>query len=273
MRLRNALLDVRNSPRYTAYETRHPRVVRMLDRVAASAMTSVARPISLDGSVESRMRWIDRLRPRWIAIVRPRDEGIPSLFDDAPKLSSRHIEHCRVSADRYAMIAEHLPTGGVVAEVGTYRGEFSAYILETAKPETLHLIDMSFELLQREPLAEAIASGRVVLHEQDSSTALEQLPDASCDWIYIDADHRYAGVKRDVEVAKRKVKPGGALAFNDYIFWSHWDLVPVGVVQAVNELCVDDDWEFVAFALHGQMYCDVLLRRIADRTGEPTSPA
>jgi hypothetical protein len=34
-----------------------------------------------------------------------------------------------------------------------------------------------------------------------------------------------------------------------------------GVVQAVNEFALADDWELLYLALEPEMYCDVVLRR------------
>jgi len=80
--------------------------------------------------------------------------------------------------------------------------------------------------------------------------------------VYIDADHSYAGVKRDIAVAKEKVKPDGMLVFNDYTLWSPLELMEYGVVHAVNELCLNEDWELMYFAFQRHMYCDVALKRI-----------
>ena len=79
--------------------------------------------------------------------------------------------------------------------------------------------------------------------------------------MYIDGDHSYGGVKRDIQQAKLKVKPGGLLVFNDYICFSHEELLRYGVVQAVNELCIAEDWTFRYFVLERTMYCDVALAR------------
>jgi hypothetical protein len=103
----------------------------------------------------------------------------------------------------------------------------------------------------------------VQLHESDSAAALASFPERYFDWIYIDADHSYEGVCRDIDPAKRALKPAGLLVFNDYIFYSHNELGPYGVVQAVNELCVKDEWEFRYLALHPAMYCDVAVARFS----------
>ena len=42
------------------------------------------------------------------------------------------------------------------------------------------------------------------------------------------------------------------------------ELMEYGVVQAVNELCLAENWELAFFALSPEMYCDVALRRRVD---------
>jgi predicted O-methyltransferase YrrM len=126
----------------------------------------------------------------------------------------------------------------------------------------LHLIDHN--LLQKvlsDRFAAAIDRGPIRLHKADSVDALQQFSDSHFDWIYIDADHSYEGVRRDLGVAKMKVKRDGLLVLNDHIFWSHREFMAYGVVQAVNELCLSDDWEFAYLALHPEMYGDVVLRK------------
>jgi len=44
----------------------------------------------------------------------------------------------------------------------------------------------------------------------------KQVPDASLDFVYIDADHRYAAVRADIIAWKPKVKAGGFIGGHDY---------------------------------------------------------
>lgn len=88
------------------------------------------------------------------------------------------------------------------------------------KPKKLHLIDGNFDLFKTEinqkPLLQAgIENGTVELHEGDSSTMLASFPEEYFDWIYIDADHAYEGVCKDIQQGYAKVKPDGMMVFND----------------------------------------------------------
>ena len=48
-----------------------------------------------------------------------------------------------------------------------------------------------------------ITSGRVAVHLGDSGTVIESMPDRYFDWMYIDGDHSYEGVKRDLGAASK----------------------------------------------------------------------
>jgi Methyltransferase domain len=100
------------------------------------------------------------------------------------------------------------------------------------------------------------------LHKSDSAETLQSFPDAYFDWIYIDAQHTYEGVKRDIAAAAAKVNSDGFLVFNDYTMWSYVEMQPYGVVAAVNEFCIEHDWEFAYLTLPDHMYCDVAARKI-----------
>lgn len=219
-------------------------------------------PAVLVRSRAARRAWIDRLGPLWLEVVRPFDKRLEPAFEAPPPLERRHVMNCQVLPDRKVLASEVLEEGAVAAEVGTLRGHFARTLLDAAEPRELHLIDIDMRRLERELLAPELESGRVITHEGDSVAILSSFPDAYFDWIYIDADHSYAGVKRDIEAAKQKVKPEGMLVFNDYTFWSPLELQEYGVVHAVNELCRNDGWELRYFALHRFMYCDVAVSRI-----------
>lgn len=180
------------------------------------------------------------------------------LFRKAAQLPQAALDPCRVLADRETLL-DRLPKHAVCAEIGTQEGRFADAILRITRPHEFHVVDI--DLSRLDSRAALAAEPAVVLHEQDSADCLAEFPDRYFDWIYIDADHSYPAVRRDADVALRKLKDDGYLVFNDYIFWSHEQMLPYGVVTAVNEICIEHDLAFVYFALHRSMYCDVALRR------------
>ena len=78
------------------------------------------------------------------------DFGHSSYLNRAPTIEDpRKLENARILADRYALI-ELLPKGGLVAEVGVDRGQFSHKILASGKPSELYLIDIDLSRLDSE---------------------------------------------------------------------------------------------------------------------------
>ena len=198
-------------------------------------------------------------------------------FDDnpfllsAPMLQESQVKNCRFVESRLKML-EYLPKNSVVAEVGTQYGYFAEQIMAIAKPKKLHLIEYNFDLFKTEiskkqiiRVQEGIENGTVELHEGDSSTILKTFTDEYFDWIYIDADHAYQGVCKDIQQGYTKVKAAGMMVFNDYTNWSVCELMPYGVAKAVNEFCIANNWEMVFFAFQPLGYHDVAIRK---NTGE-----
>lgn len=226
---------------------------------------------------QSRDSWLRKIRAEWYRVIRPHGRWVPwdlvdqvtldegeaeDYFRPAPVLSQRHVRNCRLVAERAELLKSCLPKHGIVAEIGSDQGNFAALILEHTAPTQFHVIDRSLKNFRRARFEAAIGAGQIHLHEGDSAGSIGRFADGYFDWIYIDADHSYEGVKRDIGAAKSKIKPGGLLVFNDYIFWSHRELEGYGVVQAVNEFCLAEDWEMVFVALHPEMYQDVVLRKM-----------
>jgi hypothetical protein len=180
--------------------------------------------------------------------------------------------------DRYEIPAL-MPKNARVAEVGVLGGDFSQHILQQTNPEQLYLLDTfcsgdwpshepkrfqsenHFDFIKNRFKTE-IEKNQVHLRKGISWECLSKIEDNFFDWIYLDADHRYSGVKRDLAEALRVVKPDGYIVMNDYIFYSHTEQIAYGVIHAVNEVCINEGFEIVYLALHPQMYCDVVMRRI-----------
>lgn len=204
-----------------------------------------------------------RAREAWLDIMKPYTNsfGLIELPHPAPMLTEKLVENCSLLANREAILHK-MKKGGIVAEVGVQTGQFSRYILDICSPSKLHLIDLDLVSHSiQEKFQQEIGLGMVELHQGDSSSWLASFPDGYFDFIYIDGDHTYEGVKKDVQAAKSKVKEDGFLIFNDYTYWSPCECMEYGVIQAVNELCLEENWNMIYFALGYYMYCDVAIKR------------
>jgi SAM-dependent methyltransferase len=230
----------------------------------------LASPVITDTPMEltpSQRKWMEGMQVEWARVMKPFsiDDGWSDqyikrgrAFTPIPKLAAKHLVNAKLVPSREEILAE-LPKGGIGAEVGTQHGYFARKLLDTVQPRELHLFDLSFDGFDKAGYLQR--SDVVKTHQGDSANLLARFPAGSFDWIYIDADHRYEGVKRDIAVAKRVIKEDGLLMFNDFTYWSPLEAFDYGVAHAVCELCLDDDWEIVLFALEPWMYCDVALRR------------
>lgn len=195
------------------------------------------------------------------------------------------------AADRYVqarrIVLNTLPKNGKGAEIGVWTGDFSARILKTARPGTLHLIDpwqAATDATHGKALysaargvdmdgvhasvcarfAEAIAAGQVVIHRATSVEAMAGIADDSLDFVYIDGDHAYDAVRTDLDLAWAKCRPGGLIAVDDYSTGKWWG---DDVIRATNEFVGTCGAKVaIAFAMAGQV---VLRKRQAHRTTPP----
>lgn len=153
---------------------------------------------------------------------------------------------------RDALLAR-LPRHSVGAEIGVYKGEFSALVKKRLKPRELHLIDPwkcredsvyrsgwygadKTSQTEMDAICEAVRSRFVgngtQLHRMTSAEAVTQFPNRYFDWVYVDGDHQYGAVKQDLELYLPKLKPSGFLCGDDYGNVGWWE---DGVTRAVNE--------------------------------------
>lgn len=200
---------------------------------------------------------------------------------NVPPLAARHVAGARLFADRYDLVASLASArGGIVAEVGVAHGDFSEFLMETLDPAFFVAIDIF--RMHEIPICWGVPSSvllkgmshvdfysdrfarwgdRGAVEVGLSHERLARYPDRSFDLIYVDAGHDYDSIKRDGELAARKIKETGTIVFNDYIMFDHVLGAPYGVVPAVNEIVVAGDWKVYGFAFQTQMFCDIAIQR------------
>jgi predicted O-methyltransferase YrrM len=174
---------------------------------------------------------------------------------DAPRLRDDALSTTRLFPDREALLRAQA-TGATGGEVGVQRGNFARFMLDNLPVSTLHLFDLNTHMIRDDVARDP----RVSIHTGASAARLRELPDATFDWLYIDGDHSYPGVRKDILQALDKVRPGGLIVFNDYVPWSMAEAIPYGVMAAVNET-VNDGLDVVGLALTPTGHFDIALRR------------
>ena len=123
-----------------------------------------------------------------------------------------------------ARVKEHRWTSGV--ELGVLYGQTLAYLLQNNQYLRLIGVDI-WEPTADYPgdrqehreacyLLQDIFPERLILIEADTADAHIWLADASHDFVFVDADHSYSAVCRDLELYRPKVRPGGFLCGHDY---------------------------------------------------------
>jgi len=115
------------------------------------------------------------------------------------------------------------------AEIGVLKGTYSKWLFSRIRGLKLFLIDpyLSYDDYLRErgqkemDRHEATAKVRLAKYncefiKKTSMEALDDIPDESLDFVYIDANHAFDWVMEDIIHWSKKVKKGGVVSGHDY---------------------------------------------------------
>jgi hypothetical protein len=187
-----------------------------------------------------------------------------------------------VTTERERLV-EFLPNGAVAAEIGVAQGDFAAVMLEKCAPTKLHLIDpwRGYEIggddgARGRFLAAAVeersaaappptlhtsaeddqkfqavqdrfkGDARVQFHRTYSYRAAAALPDKHFDFVYLDGDHTYEYVLRDLLDYSAKIKDDGLILGHDYFEDAFAAKENYAVISAVNAFLARSGFIFVA---------------------------
>ena len=216
--------------------------VKFNDYVIPEASTGKSAPLLIHVP-NNYLSWVDKLNKMKAAW---------KTFLESPK--NVPIEH----PTRYLMheVIDASTINNII-EIGVFQGNFSKYLLTNFKPSKLYLIDpwkdedvgsgnadgddlktyFGGELYQNVTRNFANNTEVVVLRKfSDIVDDIYMFDDQSMDLIYVDGDHSYEGVLKDLKAAIRLLKPGkGWMAGHDFQCKFEYDAVK----QAVIDFCVD----------------------------------
>jgi predicted O-methyltransferase YrrM len=130
-----------------------------------------------------------------------------------------------------------------IVEIGCWKGRSTKCLLE-ASQGVVHAIDhfkgtsaaedpWSGFLAEEQDIYKEFMENvgndpNVKVYKMGSAEAVEYFEDGSLDMVFIDGDHTYDAVKKDIELYMPKIKKGGILCGHDYKSFK-------GVTEAVNE--------------------------------------
>lgn len=150
--------------------------------------------------------------------------------------------------DFYSEIVQKYPSGSLMVEVGVYHGRSFSYLivemLNAGKKFDCVAVDACpWERGSSEPGDGEPCRGfykamvpleghyRTMFDQVDSFVAAQKFADGSIDMCWIDANHEYDFISKDIRAYLPKMKKGGTLAGHDISYH--------GVAQAVKEIFGD----------------------------------
>jgi hypothetical protein len=175
----------------------------------------------------------------------------------------------------YTYIKNKLGSGLVGAEIGISMGYGTEYVVDGMDFKLFYMVDpyvpYDFNETTQEAFNDQYAKATekfcvypyVRFLRMSSEDASKLVPDGSLDFVFIDANHFYPAVKKDLDLWYPKVRPGGVFSGHDYFinppekdidkFIYTWAVkgIHYGVIKAVNEFvitnnvklqCEDLDW-------------------------------
>lgn len=144
----------------------------------------------------------------------------------------------------YDMIANGLPDGARVVEIGVSNGRSLVYLAskirslgKTARVIGIDNMDYGRAEQRNEIINHIIKSGEEIeLLEMSSLDASTKFPDGYFDFIFIDSSHKYEQTKAEIILWNRKLNDNKILAGHDYNFNEGKE-----VLEAVNEIIGTDN--------------------------------
>jgi len=147
--------------------------------------------------------------------------------------------------ETFNFLLSKVPDSGTFVECGAWLGQSSAYLCDEAIKKNINVyvvdswkgsadeLETSMVLATQADIYEIFMSNmgdrKFTPIRNLSKEASEHFADLSCDVVFIDMEHNYEAVKKDIAHWTPKVKDGGYIAGHDY------DSYHSGLMQAVNE--------------------------------------
>jgi predicted O-methyltransferase YrrM len=127
-------------------------------------------------------------------------------------------------ADLYTKVVAEAADGAALVELGVYAGKSLAFlsglVMSSGKRIDVFGVDRFTEIpLEQveENLKECGTGWTVTLIRSDTAEAADRFADGSVDFCFLDGDHSYLGVARDIAAWRPKMRAGGIMAGHDRV--------------------------------------------------------
>lgn len=151
--------------------------------------------------------------------------------------------------------AAHVPAGGIIVELGAEYGRSAATFCRSAKPDVMIVSTDLFPYSHPEVgdllvayianLRAAGFEGRTTAHRCDSAEAGKAWNGGPIDLLFVDADHTYDAVVRDIRAWEGHIRPNGIIAFHDCANGEKPHELHMEVSLAVDEWAARAQWEYM----------------------------
>ncbi len=208
----------------------------------------------------TKEQYLDQIRGYWTQTfgthigLHPNPNFLPPM-DYIPQ---ELLNGCKVFSNRTKLIEYFkYEYPNKIAEVGVQEGFFNEIINDTFNPKELYAIDIDItQYTNRTKIKD-----NVIAINKPSQNIVASDFSGPLDIVYLDADHSYNAVKKDIQVLKDLIKPGGLFVFNDFTMFSIHEMLFYGVARAVTEFVIEEKWEVVGLALDEWNFYDIALRK------------
>jgi len=149
-------------------------------------------------------------------------------------------------------LVDMIPRDSTMIEIGSYMGESTMMLASSKLFKKIYAIDphdgkepfndytgYDWEFVKKEFHLNTRYFDNITLISDFNYNVVDMFDDESIDFIYIDADHEYDSVKRDIELYLPKLKKTGIIGGHDYNE-NLWE----GVFHAVNDILGEPDYIF-----------------------------
>jgi hypothetical protein len=208
----------------------------------------------------TKEQYLDQIRHHWTHNfgthigLHPNPNFIPPM-DFIPQ---ELLDGCKLFSNRNKLIESFkYEYPQKIAEVGVQEGLFNEFINDTLNPKELYAIDIDItQYTNRTTIKDNI----IAINKPSQNIIAEDFS-GLLDMVYLDADHSYDAAKKDIEVLKDLINPGGYFVFNDFTMFSVHEMLFYGVARAVTEFIIKEKWEVVGLALDEWNFYDIALKK------------